>query len=57
MIKQKIYMYVIDAPLSFLMDSILSLKVKTMKGKRIGACSLAHSTSRVAGRDKAPGWD
>jgi len=31
------------------MDSTMSPKVKTMEGKSVGACSLAHNTSRVEG--------
>jgi len=36
-----------DAPPSSLMDSIASPKVKTMEGKKVGACFLARSTSRL----------
>jgi hypothetical protein len=38
-----------NAPLSSLMDSTMSPKVKTSEGEEIGACSLAHSTSGVEG--------
>lgn len=34
-------------PPHFLMDSIESLKVKTMEGKIVRACSLARNTSEV----------
>ncbi len=47
----------IDAPPSSLMDSTTSPKVKTMKGKKVGAHSLARSTSGVEGCAKAWGWD
>jgi hypothetical protein len=50
-------MYSTNTPLSSLMDSIASLKKKTMKGEGIGACSLARSTSRVEGHVRALGWD
>jgi len=39
------------------MDSTTSPKVKTTKGERVGACSLAHNTSRVKGCVGASGWD
>jgi len=39
------------------MDSIMSPKVKTIKGKGIMAHSLLHSTSEVKGHVGAPGWD
>jgi hypothetical protein len=38
------------------MDSIMNPKVKTMKGKGIGAHSLAYITSKVEGCARAPGW-
>ncbi len=47
----------IDTPPSSLMDSTANPKVKTVKGKRIGACSLVHNTSGVKGRAKVPRWD
>jgi hypothetical protein len=40
-----------------LMDSTTSIKVKTGKGKRIGARSLARSILGVEGRGGASGWD
>jgi hypothetical protein len=40
-----------------LMDSTTSLKVKTMEGEGVGACSLACSISRVEGCVRALGWD
>jgi len=46
-----------DAPPSSLMDSIVSPKVKTTKGKGVGVRSLVHSTSGVEGGAGAPGWD
>jgi hypothetical protein len=46
-----------DAPPSSLMDSITSPKVKTTKGKGVGVCSLARSTSEVEGCAGASGWD
>ncbi len=46
-----------DAPPSSLMDSTVSLKVKTTEGKGVGARSLVHNTSGVEGRVGAPGWD
>jgi hypothetical protein len=45
-----------DTPPSSLMDSIVNPKVKTVKGG-VGVRSLAHSTSRVEGLARAPGWD
>jgi hypothetical protein len=39
-----------DAPPSSLMDSTTNPKVKIVKGKGVGACSLAHRTSGVEGR-------
>ncbi len=45
----------IDAPPSFLMDLIVSPKVKTTEGG-IRARSLAYSTSGVEGHVGAPGW-
>ncbi len=45
-----------DAPPSSLVDSIASPKVKTSKGKGVGACSLVRSTSRVEGHVGALGW-
>jgi len=38
------------------MDSTMSPKVKTTKGKGIGACSLTRSTSGVDRHVGAPGW-
>jgi hypothetical protein len=45
-----------DTPLSSLMHSTVSPKMKTTKGKGVGACFLACSTSRVEGCAKAQGW-
>ncbi len=45
----KIPYNLIDAPPNSMMDSTASPKVKTMKGKGVGARSLAHSTSGVGG--------
>jgi len=39
------------------MDSIVSPKVKTTKGERVGAWSLARNTLRLEGCAEAPGWD
>jgi hypothetical protein len=39
------------------MDSIASPKVKIMKGEGVGVRPLARNTSKVEGRDGAPGWD
>jgi len=39
------------------MDSITSPKVKTTKGKGVGACPLARNTLGVEGRAGAPKWD
>jgi len=39
------------------MDSIVSPKVKTMEGERVGVRFLAHSTLGVEGHARAPGWD
>jgi len=38
------------------MDSTKSPKVKTTKGERVGARSLACNTSKVKGCARAPGW-
>jgi len=46
-----------DAPLSSLMDSTMSPKVKTTEGKIVGVRSLARNTSRVEGHAGAPRWD
>jgi len=46
-----------DTPPSSLMDSTANPKVKTTKGEGVGARSLAHSTSGVEGRARAPRWD
>ncbi len=42
---------------SSLMDSIVSLKVKIVEGKRVELCSLTHSTSGVGGHDGTLRWD
>jgi hypothetical protein len=47
----------IDTPPNFLMDSIASLKVKTMKGEGVGARFLVRCTSGVHGHVGALGWD
>jgi hypothetical protein len=46
-----------DAPLSSLMDSIVSPKVKTVKGKGVVSRFLARSILGVEGRVGAPRWD
>jgi hypothetical protein len=46
-----------DAPLSSLMDSTASLKMKTTKRERVGAHSLVRSTLGVEGRTGAPRCD
>jgi len=46
-----------DAPPSSSMDSTTNPKMKTMKGKGIGARSLTRSTLGVEGHARAPGWD
>jgi hypothetical protein len=46
----------IDAPPSYLMDSTMSPKKKTMEGKGVGARSLARNISRVEGHAGAPKW-
>jgi len=38
------------------MDSMANPKVKTMKGEGIGACSLAHITSKVERHARARDW-
>ncbi len=45
-----------DAPLSSLIDSTMSPKVKTTKGEGVGAHSLVRSTSGVEGCVGASGW-
>ncbi len=45
-----------DAPPKLLDGLTTSPKVKTTKGKGVGACSLARSTSGIEGRAGAPGW-
>jgi hypothetical protein len=47
----------VDAPPSSLMDSIVSLKVKTTEGEGVGACSLTYNTLGVEGRARVSGWD
>jgi hypothetical protein len=39
------------------MDSIASLKMKSVEGEGVGVRSLIHNTSMVDGRAEAPGWD
>jgi len=46
-----------DAPLSSLMDSTATPKVKTTKGEKIRAHSLTHNTSGVEGHVGALKWD
>jgi hypothetical protein len=46
---------VVDAPLSSLMDSVVSPKVKTTK-KGVGACSLTHNILGVEGDVGVMGW-
>jgi hypothetical protein len=46
-----------DTPLSSLMDSTLSPKVKTTKGKKNWGAPPIRNTSRVKGRARAPRWD
>jgi hypothetical protein len=46
-----------DTPPSSLMDSIASLKRKTLEGKGVEMRSLARTTSRVEGCVRASGWD
>ncbi len=48
---------VFDAPPSFLMDWTASPKVKTTKGKGVGACSLARNTLGVERCARVMGWD
>jgi hypothetical protein len=45
-----------NAPPSSLKDSTTSPKMKTTEGEGVEAWSLAHSTSGVEGRVRAPGW-
>jgi hypothetical protein len=51
------YLATNDTPPSSLMDSIVSLKMKAMKGEGVRACFLACSTLGVKGRVGAPKWD
>jgi hypothetical protein len=51
------FKHVGDTPPSSLMDLTVSPKVKTIKGERVKARSLAHSTLGVDGHAKAPRWD
>jgi hypothetical protein len=48
---------VLDAPLNSLMDSTTSPKLKTTKGKGIGARSLTPNILGVERHVGAPGWD
>jgi hypothetical protein len=58
MFKKSIYYCLSDAPpSSLMMDSIASLKVKTIEGERVGAHSLASNTLGVKGRVGVLGWD
>ncbi len=52
--KNKAFEALTDAPLSSLMDSVVSPKLKTMEGKRVGARSVARNTLGVEGRVGAP---
>jgi hypothetical protein len=45
-----------DAPPSSLMDSNVNPNMKTTKGERVGACSLARNTLGVEGHAEAPRW-
>jgi hypothetical protein len=45
-----------DAPPSFLMDSTMNPKVKTMEGKGVGVRSLTCNTSKVERRVGVLGW-
>jgi hypothetical protein len=47
----------IDAPPNSLMDSIVSLKVKTLEGEGVGMRSLVCSILRVKRCAGALGWD
>ncbi len=47
------YQNYVDAPPSFLMDSVTSPKKKTTKGEGVGMRSLARNISRVEGRVEA----
>jgi hypothetical protein len=47
---------IIDAPPSSLMDSIVSPKMKTSKGERVGVRSLACSILGVEGHVETSGW-
>ncbi len=47
----------IDTPLSSLMDSIMSPKMMTSKGKGVGACSLVRNTSKVEGCAGVLEWE
>ncbi len=47
----------LDAPPSSWMDSIVSLKMKTLEGEGIRACSLAHNILGVEGCAGVPGWE
>jgi len=44
-------------PPNFLKDPIVGPITKQCKKKKVGACSLIHSISRVGGRGGALGWD
>jgi len=46
----------LNTPADSLMDSNANPKVKTTKGKGVGAHSLACSTLGVEGHARAPGW-
>jgi hypothetical protein len=46
-----------DAPLSSLMDSTMSSKVKIAEGEGVGACSMTRCISKVEGCVRAPRWD
>jgi hypothetical protein len=47
--------FIINTPLSSLIDSTVNPKVKTTEGKKVGIRSLARNTSRVEGRVRALG--
>jgi len=51
------YQNYVDAPPSFLMDSVASSKKKTTEGEGVGMRSLARSISRVEGHVEASRLD
>jgi hypothetical protein len=53
----KTYIAQLTHPPSSLMDLTTNPKLKTTEGERVGACFVAHNTSKVEGHVGVSGWD